>query len=276
MSEPSDSQQQQDPHQEEEEEQAQAPLMEHLIELRSRLMKAIIATLVVFLCLYPFSNQIYEFAAHPLMSIMPQHSQMIATEVTSPFLVPLKLTLIVAFFIAIPYVLYQVWAFVAPGLYRSEKRLALPLLASSVVLFYCGVAFAYYLVFPLMFKFFTHTAPLGVRVMTDINAYLSFVMKLFIAFGLTFEIPIATFLLILTGAVSVKTLAAKRGYVIVGCFIIAMLLTPPDVMSQTLLAVPMWALFEIGLLAGRLVKRNRGGRSEVEDDADEGSDAEQE
>lgn len=259
-------------HQSEQEEQAQAPLMEHLIELRSRLIRALLAVLVVFLCLYPFSNQIYDFIAEPLMRMMPTHSQMIATEVTSPFLAPLKLCLLAALFIAIPYVLYQAWAFVAPGLYRSEKRLALPLLASSVILFYAGAAFAYFLVFPLIFKFFTHTAPSGVQVMTDINAYLSFVLKLFIAFGVAFEIPIATFLLILTGAVSVKTMASKRGYIIVGCFVVAMLMTPPDVMSQTLLAVPMWMLFEIGLLAGRLVKRKRGGRDEASEEHAESGD----
>ncbi|WP_156926493.1 twin-arginine translocase subunit TatC [Carnimonas nigrificans] len=246
------------------EEQPQAPLIEHLVELRSRLIRALVAILVVFLCLYPFSNRLYVFIAEPLMSMLPAHSQMIATEVTSPFLAPLKLTLILALFVAIPYVLYQVWAFVAPGLYSSEKKLALPVLASSVVLFYAGAAFAYFVVFPLIFKFFTHTAPTGVQVMTDISAYLSFVLKLFIAFGVAFEIPIATFLLILTGTVSVKTLASKRGYVIVGCFVVGMLLTPPDVMSQTLLAVPMWALFEVGLLAGRLVKRQRGGRGAAE------------
>ncbi|MGJ8521395.1 Sec-independent protein translocase protein TatC [Carnimonas sp. R-84981] len=251
------------------EEQPQAPLIEHLVELRSRLIKALIAILVVFLCLYPFSNRLYVFVAEPLMSMLPAHSQMIATEVTSPFLAPLKLTLILALFVAIPYVLYQAWAFVAPGLYSSEKRLALPVLASSVVLFYAGAAFAYFVVFPLIFKFFTHTAPAGVQVMTDISAYLSFVLKLFIAFGVAFEIPIATFLLILTGTVSVQTLASKRGYVIVGCFVVGMLLTPPDVMSQTLLAVPMWALFEVGLLAGRLVKRQRGGSGSTGDTASE-------
>ncbi len=252
-----------------EEEQQQAPLLDHLIELRSRLIRALLAVLVVFLCLYPFSNTLYTFVAEPLMALLPAGSQMIATEVTSPFLAPLKLTLIVAFFIAVPYVLYQVWAFVAPGLYSSEKRLALPLLASSVILFYAGAAFAYYVVFPLMFAFFTGTAPAGVQVMTDISAYLSFVLKLFIAFGIAFEIPIATFLLILTGAVTVKDLAAKRGYVVIGCFVIGMLLTPPDVLSQTLLAIPMWILFEAGLLAGRLVKRQRGGRGTAPDEGEE-------
>jgi len=238
-------------------EQNQAPLIEHLIELRSRLMRAVIAILVIFLGLYPFANDIYSFVAQPLMALLPEGSQMIATEVASPFLAPFKLTLVVAVFAAIPYVLHQAWAFVAPGLYDNEKALAMPILASSIALFYGGAAFAYYVVFPLLFQFFTQTGPEDVAVMTDINQYLNFVLKLFFAFGVAFEIPIATFLLILSGATTVESLSKKRPYVVLGCFVIGMLLTPPDVVSQSLLAVPMYLLYEVGLLFGRLVRRKR-------------------
>ncbi|QFU00445.1 Sec-independent protein translocase protein TatC [Halomonas sp. THAF5a] len=238
-------------------EQNQAPLIEHLIELRSRLMRAVIAILVIFLGLYAFANDIYLFVAEPLMALLPEGSQMIATEVASPFLAPFKLTLVVAVFIAVPFVLHQAWAFIAPGLYDNEKALALPILASSVALFYGGAAFAYYVVFPLLFQFFTQTGPENVAVMTDINQYLNFVLKLFFAFGVAFEIPIATFLLILSGATTVESLSKKRPYVVLGCFVIGMLLTPPDVVSQSLLAVPMYLLYEVGLLFGRLVRRKR-------------------
>nr|WP_300311988.1 twin-arginine translocase subunit TatC [Halomonas sp.] len=238
-------------------EEGHAPLIEHLVELRSRLMRAVIAILVIFLALYAFSNDIYQFVADPLMALLPEGSSMIATEVASPFLAPFKLTLVVAVFIAMPFVLHQAWAFVAPGLYENEKALALPLLASSVVLFYLGAAFAYYVVFPLLFAFFTQAGPENVTVMTDINQYLNFVLKLFFAFGIAFEIPIATFLLILSGAASVASLSAKRPYILLGCFVIGMLMTPPDVVSQSLLAIPMYLLYEVGLLAGRLVKKRR-------------------
>ena len=234
-----------------------APLIEHLVELRSRLMRAVVVILVIFLGLYAFANDIYTFVADPLMALLPEGSQMIATEVASPFLAPFKLTLMVAFLIAVPFVLHQAWAFIAPGLYANEKHLALPLLASSIVLFYAGIAFAYYVVFPLLFQFFTQTGPAQVAVMTDIQQYLNFVLKLFFAFGVAFEIPVATFLLILSGATTVQSLASKRPYIILGCFIIGMLLTPPDVVSQSLLAVPMYLLYEVGLLLGRLVKRKR-------------------
>ncbi|HET8790795.1 MAG TPA: twin-arginine translocase subunit TatC [Modicisalibacter sp.] len=239
------------------EEQAQAPLIEHLIELRSRLMRAVIVVLVIFLALYAFSNDIYTFIADPLMALLPEGSQMIATEVASPFLAPFKLTMVVAVFIAVPFVLHQIWAFIAPGLYQNEKSLAVPLLASSVLLFYGGAAFAYYVVFPLLFEFFVYTGPENVAVMTDISQYLNFVLKLFFAFGVAFEIPIATFLLIWTGATSVESLSRKRPYIVLGCFVIGMLLTPPDVISQTLLAVPMWMLYEVGLLCGRLIQRKK-------------------
>ncbi|GEK72718.1 MULTISPECIES: twin-arginine translocase subunit TatC [Halomonas] len=247
--------------------QAQAPLIEHLIELRSRLLRAVIAILVIFLGLYAFANDIYAFVAQPLMALLPEGSRMIATEVASPFLAPFKLTLVVAVFIAVPFVLHQAWAFIAPGLYDNEKALALPLLASSVALFYAGAAFAYYVVFPLLFQFFTQTGPEDVAVMTDINQYLNFVLKLFFAFGVAFEIPIATFLLILSGATTVESLSKKRPYVVLGCFVIGMLMTPPDVVSQSLLAVPMYLLYEVGLLFGRLVRRKRERQAEGEDDA---------
>ena len=247
-------------------EMAQAPLIEHLIELRSRLLRSVVAILVIFLGLYPFANEIYTFVAQPLMALLPEGSQMIATEVASPFLAPFKLTLVVALFVAIPYVLHQAWAFVAPGLYDNEKALAMPILASSVALFYAGAAFAYYAVFPLLFSFFTQTGPEDVAVMTDINAYLNFVLKLFFAFGVAFEIPIATFLLIASGATTVESLAKKRPYIILGCFVVGMLLTPPDVISQSLLAVPMYLLYEVGLLFGRLARRKKQRREAEEED----------
>ncbi|MGM0520518.1 MAG: twin-arginine translocase subunit TatC [Pseudomonadota bacterium] len=237
--------------------QKQAPLIEHLVELRSRLMRAVVVVLVIFLALYSFANDIYTFVAQPLMALLPEGSQMIATEVASPFLAPFKLTLVVAVFIAVPFILHQAWAFVAPGLYDNEKALAIPILASSVGLFYAGAAFAYYAVFPLLFAFFTQTGPQDITIMTDINQYLNFVLKLFFAFGVAFEIPIATFLLVLSGAATVESLAKKRPYIILGCFVIGMLLTPPDVVSQSLLAVPMYLLYEVGLLFGRLVRRKR-------------------
>lgn len=247
-------------------EQHQAPLIEHLIELRSRLLRAVVAVLVIFLGLYAFANDIYTFVAQPLMALLPEGSQMIATEVASPFLAPFKLTLVTAVFIAVPYVLHQAWAFVAPGLYDNEKALAIPILASSVLLFYAGAAFAYFVVFPLLFEFFTQTGPENVTVMTDINAYLNFVLKLFFAFGVAFEIPIATFLLIASGATTVESLSKKRPYVVLGCFVVGMLLTPPDVISQSLLAIPMYLLYEVGLLFGRLA-RHKKQRRELKDDA---------
>ncbi|GGW48798.1 MULTISPECIES: twin-arginine translocase subunit TatC [Vreelandella] len=245
--------------------QGQAPLIEHLIELRSRLMKAVVVILVIFLGLYAFANDIYTFVAEPLMALLPEGSQMIATEVASPFMAPFKLTLVVAVFIAIPFVLHQAWAFVAPGLYDNEKALAIPILVSSVALFYAGAAFAYYVVFPLLFEFFTQTGPENVAVMTDINQYLNFVLKLFFAFGVAFEIPIATFLLILSGATTVESLSKKRPYIILGCFVVGMLLTPPDVISQSLLAVPMYLLYEVGLLFGRLVRKPKTTEEEQTD-----------
>ncbi|WP_020210061.1 twin-arginine translocase subunit TatC [Gilvimarinus chinensis] len=234
------------------------PLVQHLIELRNRLLRAILVTGIVCACLLPFSAEIYDFASKPLQVYLPENSQMIATEVASPFLTPFKLTLFLAFVISIPFILYQAWAFIAPGLYKHEKQLALPILASSVLLFYAGMAFAYFVVFPLVFGFFTSVGPANVAIMTDISRYLDFVLKLFFAFGVAFEIPIAAVLLILAGVVTPDGLAKKRPYIIVGCFIIGMLLTPPDVVSQTLLALPMWLLFEAGVFFGRLLYRKHG------------------
>lgn len=229
------------------------PLLAHLVELRNRLMKIIIAVTLIFLCLFYFSNDIYRFVSAPLEALLPDNSTMIATDVASPFFAPFKLTMVVSLLLAMPVVLYQVWAFIAPGLYSREKRFVLPLFVSSVLLFYLGIAFAYFVVFPILFGFFTSVGPESVTVMTDISSYLDFVLKLFFAFGLTFEIPIAVVILCWMGMVSPRSLAEKRPYVIVGCFVVGMLLTPPDIFSQTLLAVPMWLLFEVGLLVGRLV-----------------------
>jgi sec-independent protein translocase protein TatC len=227
-----------------------------LRELRDRFRNALIAVFVAFLGLFPFANQLYTYVSEPLRSLLPEGSSMIATEVTSPFLTPFKLSLVLAVFVAMPVILAQLWGFIAPGLYKSERRIAIPLLTSSVVLFYAGVAFAYYVVFPLLFGFFTTVGPVDISVMTDINRYLDFVLKLFFAFGLAFEVPVAAVILILTGVVTADQLANNRSYVIVGCFVMGMLLTPPDVISQTLLALPMWLLFEIGLVMGRILSRS--------------------
>lgn len=230
----------------------------HLLELRTRLLYMISGILVVFVALSPFSNPIYSTLAVPLTRHMPANSSMIAIDVLSPFLTPLKFTLILALFLTMPWVLYQVWAFVAPGLYQREKRMAIPVLLASTILFYCGMAFAYFFIMPIFFSFITTTAPEGVAVMTDINRYLDFVMTMFFAFGVAFEVPVATVVLALLGILSPEAMAAKRPYVIVGAFIIGMLLTPPDVISQTLLAVPMWMLFEVGILVSRLLLQRRG------------------
>ena len=229
-------------------------LVAHLTELRDRLLRAVLAILVGFIILFPFANDIYGFVSAPLRKLMPEGSTMIATGVASPFLTPFKLSLVLAIFMAIPVVLYQIWGFVAPGLYQKEKRIAMPLLASSVLLFYTGAAFAYFVVFPLIFAFFTSVGPDDVQVMTDINSYLDFVLKLFLAFGIAFEMPIASVILIWTGVTSSESLAQKRPYIIVGCFVFGMLLTPPDVISQSLLAIPMWLLFELGIFFGKLLE----------------------
>jgi sec-independent protein translocase protein TatC len=231
------------------------PLVAHLTELRDRLLRALLAVLIIFICLFPFAEEIYTFVSAPLRALLPPDVGMIATDVVSLFFTPFKLTLVVAVFMSMPYVLYQAWSFIAPGMYRHEKRLAIPLLASSVLLFYAGAAFAYFVVFPLIFAFFTSVAPEGVTALPDITSYLDLVLKLFFAFGLAFEIPIAAVLLIWSGITTADALAKKRPYIIVGCFVVGMLLTPPDVFSQTLLAVPMWMLFEVGLYFGRILQR---------------------
>jgi sec-independent protein translocase protein TatC len=233
------------------------PFVSHLVELRDRLMRMLAAVLLVFLALFPFANDIYTYVAAPLMAQLPEGTSMIATQVASPFLTPFKLALVSAVFLSMPYLLFQLWAFVAPGLYRHEKRLAIPLLVSSILLFYLGMVFAYYLVFPLVFAFLTGTAPEGVAVMTDISHYLDFVLTLFFAFGIAFEIPIATILIVAAGISTPEDLGRKRPYVIVGVFVAGMLLTPPDVISQTLLALPMWLLFELGIIFARLFQQRR-------------------
>jgi len=230
------------------------PFMAHLIEFRDRVLRIFISILVIFAGLFAFSQDLYLYISEPIREFLPASSTMIATEVASPFLTPFKLTLVLSIFAAMPYILYQVWAFVAPGLYQREKKIVLPLFFSSVLLFYGGMAFAYYVVFPLVFMFFTSIAPEGISVMTDIRSYLDFVLKLFFAFGLSFEIPIAVVILSWMGVVEPDNLAKKRPYVFVLCFVLGMLLTPPDIISQTLLAIPMWLLFEVGILFGRLVK----------------------
>lgn len=244
------------------------PLVQHLIELRQRLLRIVIFVLIVFCGLFYFANEIYYLVSAPLQNLLPDNSSMIAVDVISPFLTPLKLTFFVAVLISIPYILYQIWAFIAPGLYRHEKRLAVPLLASSVLLFYFGMAFAYFVVFPLLFSFVTGIGLTGVATMTDISKYLDFVLQLFFAFGFAFEIPVATVLLIHAGVISPEGLTKKRPYIVVGCFVVGMLLTPPDVFSQILLAVPMWMLFEIGVFFGKFVHRNKLAREQAEDSAD--------
>lgn len=234
---------------------AEQSFISHLVELRERLLKSIAAVLVVLLALLPFANKLYGWLALPLIQRLPQGGTMIATEVASPFLTPLKLAFFVAVVIAIPVVLYQLWAFVAPGLYRNEKRLALPILFSSVVLFYVGCAFAYFLVLPAVFTFMTHIAPSGVAVMPDISHYLSFVLALFLAFGLCFEVPVVMVIVVAIGLVTPAQLAGSRRYAIVGAFVIAAVLTPPDVLSQTLLALPMCLLYELGIIGARALVR---------------------
>lgn len=239
--------------------QVEFTLMDHLIELRDRLLHMVLAILIVFIALFSFSNKIFTIAATPLLKLMPAGTSMIATGVTAPFLVPFKLVLMLSVLLTIPYLLHQIWSFIAPGLYRHEKRLAAPLLISSVVLFYCGIAFAYFVIFPIMFGFFIGSAPKGVAVMTDIGQYLDFIIAIFLAFGIAFEVPIATFLLVLAGITTPQKMADKRPYIIIASFAIGMVLTPPDVISQSMLAIPIWLLFELGLLASRLFLKNKQG-----------------
>lgn len=248
--------------------QGEGTLLSHLVELRTRVLKMVVAVLLIFICLAPFADTIFSLVASPLMARLPEGTSMIATQVASPFLTPFKLALAAAVFLGMPFLLYQAWAFVAPGLYKHERRLVLPLMASSIVLFYGGVAFAYYIVFPLMFAFFTTVAPSGVTVMTDIAAYLDFVLALFFAFGFAFEVPIATVLAVWAGFTTPEKLSKKRPYVLLGAFVLGMLLTPPDVISQTLLAVPVYILFEAGIVMARVMVP---GHKEVEAQQREGS-----
>lgn len=233
----------------------EASFLSHLIELRDRLVRTLIAVLIVFLCLFPWAKDLYALLAQPLLATLPKGGQMIATDVVGVFLVPMKVALMVAFLVALPYVLYQVWAFVAPGLYQHEKRLVLPLVVASVVLFFVGMSFAYFLVFPTVFKFMASVAPEGVAWMTDIDKYLSFVMSTFLAFGITFEVPVIVMVLVRVGIVSIAKLRELRPYMIVAAFVIAAIFTPPDVLSQFMLAVPLCVLYELGILLSRFVAR---------------------
>jgi sec-independent protein translocase protein TatC len=246
-----------------------ATFMSHLLELRDRLMRGGGAVLVLFIAAAPFANTLYEYLAMPLMAALPEGNSMISTEPHGPFFVPFKFAFAFATAVAMPYLLYQLWAFVAPGLYEHEKRLTIPLLLSSSILFYLGILFAYFVVFPVIFAFFTSTAPQGVLVMTDISAYLSFVLKLFFAFGLAFEVPVATVLLVRMGITTPAKLSAKRPYIIVGAFIVGMLMTPPDIFSQTMLAIPVWLLFEAGLYFSRSIKPRSKTESEDHEEEDE-------
>jgi len=239
------------------EQDREQPFLSHLIELRSRLLRMVLAILGLCILLLPWANPIYTALATPLMRLLPAGSSMIATEVAAPFLTPFKTTLIVAVFLAVPFLLYQIWAFIAPGLYKHERKLVLPLVVSSAGLYYLGMAFAYFAVFPVVFGFFVATTPDGVAVMTDISKYLDFVLTLFFAFGVAFEVPVATVLLVWTGVVTPDDLIAKRPYVIVGAFLVGAVLTPPDVLSQTMLAIPMWLLFEVGVYCSRLLLKYR-------------------
>ena len=233
----------------------QDTFISHLVELRDRLLRAILAVLIVFLCLFPWAKDLYSLLAQPLLAVLPQGGQMIATDVVGVFLVPMKVALLVAFVIALPYVLFQIWAFVAPGLYTHEKRLVLPLIFTSTLLFIIGMAFAYFLVFPVVFKFMASVAPEGVAWMTDIEKYLSFALTMFVAFGVTFEVPVAVVLLVRMNIVSVAKLREIRPYVIVGAFVIGAVFTPPDVISQLMLAVPLWVLYELGILVASLMSK---------------------
>ena len=229
-------------------EQAHTGFVGHLIELRNRLMKALLSILLIFIALVYFANDIYSFVAAPLIANLPSTATMIATDVTAPFFAPFKLTVFVALFAAIPMILHQVWSFIAPGLYQHEKRMLMPILASSILLFYSGIAFCYFVVLPIILGFFTNTGPDMMTLAPDISSYLSFALKLFFAFGIAFEIPVAIMLLCWSGATTTKSLKEKRPYIVVGVFVVAMFLTPPDVLSQTLLALPMLLLFELGLI----------------------------
>ncbi len=249
------------------EELPEGTLISHLLELRNRLMKAMIAVLIAFIPCAVYSNKLFALIAEPLERKLPKNSHLIATDVLAPFMTPFKLSLYVAVFIAMPYVLYQVWAFVAPGLYRHEKRFALPLTVSSIVLFYCGIAFAFFAVFPVVFQFMVQTTPTGVEMMTDINSYLAFVMRMFLAFGVAFEAPVAVVLLVISGLVSIEKLKSNRGYVIIAIFVAAAALAPPDSISMLIMAVPMCGLYELGLIFAGLALKARREREKKEEAA---------
>ena len=239
-------------------------LIDHLLELRARLIKSVLAVVVCMLVMVPFARQLYAIVSEPLVAALPEGASMIAIDVASPVFAPFKLVLILAILVAMPFVIYQAWAFIAPGLYKHEKRIAKPLLLAATVLFYLGCLFAYFVVFPVIFTFIAKMAPEGVAVMTDINRYLDFVLILFLAFGLSFEVPVVTVALVAAGLVTPEQLAKARGYVVVGVFFIAMLITPPDVISQTLLALPVWALYEMGIVFSRMLVRNKNERASAE------------
>jgi len=230
------------------------PLVAHLVELRNRLLRAVLVVLAFFLGLFYFANDLYLILVEPLSILMPSDGQMIATGVASPFLVPFKLTFVLAIFLAVPFILHQIWAFISPGLYQNEKKFAIPLLLSSILLFYAGIAFAYFVVLPLVFGFFTGIGPAGISFMPDMGNILDFILKIFFAFGIAFEIPVAIFLMVLSGMTTTASLSGKRPYIFLGCFVVGMLITPPDVISQTVLALPMYLLFVGGLLASRLIR----------------------
>jgi len=240
---------------------AEGTLVSHLLELRNRLLRSVIAIGICFVPLAFLQNELFTLVAKPLIDQLPEGTSLIATSVVSPFMAPLKLSIMLALFIAMPYVLLQIWGFVAPGLYQRERRFALPLIVSSIVLFYVGVAFAYYVVFPLMFKFLASTTPVGVKMMTDIAQYLDFVLLLFLAFGVAFEMPVAVVLLVATGLVKLDVLTRNRGYVILGIFIIAAFLTPPDAVSQSFMAIPMYLLYELGIVFARMIQKRRDSES---------------
>lgn len=235
--------------------QTEESFISHLIEMRDRLLRAVLAIVIIFVCLFPWAQDLYALLAQPMLAALPKGGQMIATDVTTPFFVPIKVTMMAAFLLALPWVFYQVWAFVAPGLYQHEKRLGAPLVIASVILFLLGMAFAYFLVFPVVFGFVVGVAPVGVAVMTDIGKYLDFVMTLFMAFGITFEVPVAVVLLVKMNMVSVAKLREIRPYVIVGAFVIGAIFTPPDIISQFMLAVPLWILYELGIVVASLITR---------------------
>ena len=247
---------------------SQQSWISHLIELRNRILKSVLVLLAVFICFSFFANDIYTFFADPLMRALPDGSTMISTDPHGPFFVPFKLAFFSAIIVTLPFLFYQIWGFIAPGLYAREKKLVFPLVASSTGLFYCGIVFAYYVVFPIIFSFFANSAPDGVSVMTDISSYMSFAMKLFFAFGVAFEVPIATIIFARAGLVSTEKMAEKRPYIIVGAFIMGMLMTPPDIFSQTLLAIPVWLLFELGLFFARRIEQRKEQDSDSSFDSD--------